>query len=119
MGRRRQRTDQLRVTNFPDESALYGNVLGNITPLDRFFWCGGLGHYIDGRMNVAIDPKKVYVSPHDANVLYSIHRDFMVLIHGEIGQEIAVEQWLRLGPAVIPKLPKGIVAMEDGYLSIV
>lgn len=109
----------VKIAKFPDERALYGNLLDRVSPLDRFYWCGGLGNYIDGKLELSVDPKKVFISVADAEILYRLHRDFVASINpGGDSIEISADLWFRVGPTVLPSVPKGVVAMADGYLSI-
>jgi hypothetical protein len=110
---------KVEVVRFPKFRYLKGNYKTKVSPLDRFFWAGGIGLYISTGFGIKIDSKKVYVNNVDAVVLYNLHREFMEVIHGPGGKEMAAEQWIRIGPSVLKECPRGFIFLEPGYISIV
>jgi hypothetical protein len=102
---------------FPKLKELKGSYLHKISPLDRFFWMG-LGHYIPQTLPLVINPKKVYINPVDAALLYALHRDFMLIIHGPEAKSMAADQWTDLGPNTLKHVPRGVIWLEEGYLTI-
>lgn len=107
-----------KIVHLPQLHRFAGDRSRKVSPLSHFLtFVADLVCVQGGR--VWVNPRRIHVSPSDADMLYAMTRTFYISVYGEEeGARICAQAWVRGHPREVPGIPPGHAMIESGTVYI-